>query len=447
MNRGFESLTFRNHCHYWICEVFNQFVTSNRDKMKPYKLAEVRKDKDYYTVVFHFRHPITGKNKRFILKGGVNRMDTDKEKKEAAIDLAAETNARLKSGQINERNLFPKLFAEIAAARKEYYTVKSAFEHVDQLKQAQFSKGAKGRDNHTYSDYKSTKNRLLTWARESGLISHDINSITQQHLYRFMDWAESKYRISDVTYNNYIKKLSVYFTAMYDRGIIDHNPLLWDSSSARNKKMSRRKVGYGKSNIPYTEEEKRILHEKLPNKFYELYVCWQTCYYTGRRIKEITKMQIYSISKNYDYFILGGDISKTDTTAAIPITKQLRSLLLSLELHKYPDHYYIFSKPKLRPSETKICINTVFKHWRKHVKAPAEKGGLGLNIGMYKAKHTRARDLLETELFDLEDIYNLFGHKDFATTRRYAATVSPRRLKKIIDHSPDFISSVPGKNT
>lgn len=404
--------------------------------MKPYTLAEIQRDGKYIRVVFYYQHPITGKNKKFPLKGGINRLKTEKDKMDAARDLRDETNARLKSGQINAQNLFPELSTQ---EQRQSYTIRTAFEAIDGLLAIQFSKEKKGKDNNTYSELKSIKNKFLKWATLKGIISQDINFISQQHLHSFLDWVEKEFKIGDVTYNNYLKKLSRFFTSMLERGMITQSPLKWDGHTRQFKTIPRRKTGYGKSNIPYTEEQKKALYEGLVDKFFELLVYEMIIYSTGRRIKEIVKLQIYSIDLSYEYFIVGGDISKNKNTKAIPISNQLKWFLKKLELHKYPKHYYIFSKPLLKPSEEKISHYSVFRHWRNYVTAPIDQGGLGLPIGMYRGKHTGAKDMLDSGIFDLEDLNNLYDHKDFATTRRYAASFSPNRLKKVINNSPDFL--------
>jgi hypothetical protein len=89
---------------------------------------------------------------------------------------------------------------------------------------------------------------------------------------------------------------------------------------------------------------------------------------------------------------------------------------------------YLFSK-NLRPGLRKIGKSQICRRWAKYVKAPVEKGGMGINKDFYPLKHLRTDTVAEQ--LDLEHAKAGTGHTNDNTAMIYAQGEKGRRLNKV----------------
>lgn len=95
-----------------------------------------------------------------------------------------------------------------------------------------------------------------------------------------------------------------------------------------------------------------------------------------------------------------------------------------------PDDY-VFST-NVQPGPQAVWAEYVTKRWRKVIKAPVDKGGLGINVDFYSLKHL---NLDETSAqLGLQAAADMAGHTTPVITLRYARGEKDRqdaRLKKM----------------
>jgi len=140
-----------------------------------------------------------------------------------------------------------------------------------------------------------------------------------------------------------------------------------------------------KNTIPPTDNEMKLIDEKLLNEFPNFYLFLSVLKNTNIRPKELLSIKLKMVDLERNEIILSSEITKTNDSIVEPINPFLKAQFEKIELSNYDQDFFLFgSKEKevnFVPSEKKISIDYVTKMWQKIIKED-----LGINATMYSLR-------------------------------------------------------------
>jgi integrase len=357
--------------------------------------------------------------KKKVYKYGINRIECLKEREIHANILKKALHDKLKNGW----NPLIKV-----QAKKEMTFVEALNFALDKKKDRLAKK--------TFSGYKGTVSsfrkivNLLSWNDLS------VKEVKRVHIRTLAEKAKEEFKWSNKSYNKNLNYLSAVIVEVLKWDIIEHNPV------------------YLIDRLP---EEESTLHEKPTNEDHEViknelsgfYPYFNnfiaTEYYTGIRPSEILSIQLEMINLDNNEIRLPPKITKSGTKKRnVVIPRGLKTILLSMELHKYPKDFYLFGSYRERgrgnvgkfidfiPAPTPIKTDTATKRWRRIVKK-----GLGIDVTMYSYKRKGGDDKYVAGV-SKESIQNQYGHSSAKMTDIYLKETTGVYKRDIIENTPDY---------
>lgn len=239
---------------------------------------------------------------------------------------------------------------------------------------------------------------------------------------------------TNIAYNGQLGYLSAVFDTLIRLSDLMHNPC---------HTVSRKKVKRTQGFKMPTDQDKIDLKE-LEFIYFNYFVVNMVIYYTALRPKEVLLLKISDIQDGH--FVILPDPekenSKTDVIGLVPIPHQLQAYLDRLDLHKYPDSYYIFGCPGFYKRGEKEDFYTPSAYptrrqrytydWRKYVME-----GLGIDANGYAMKHRGLVDSKKNGM-SIEAIQQKCRHTDAKMTKVYLDKLMNLHSEEILDRSPDF---------
>jgi len=140
-----------------------------------------------------------------------------------------------------------------------------------------------------------------------------------------------------------------------------------------------------KNIIPPTDNEIKLIDEKLLNEFPNFYIFLSVLKNTNIRPKELLNVKLKTIDLERNEIVIIPDISKTDNSIAEPINLFLKAQFEQMKLSNYDQEFYLFglSDENLYfvPSSKKISDSYATRMWQKIIKED-----LGINVTMYSLR-------------------------------------------------------------
>lgn len=252
----------------------------------------------------------------------------------------------------------------------------------------------------TGQDYSSVIKYLQQGAKKIQLASRPIRDFKLPHFRMILDATRDLRSLSNIAYNKYRTYLSSLVTEMIQWDIVDLNLVHHVKTKEMIKTVAHR---------PPTDDERLILVHRIRECHRDYYRFISVIYGCTIRPKEITRLKIKHLIGIYQVFRIIPDKkegnSKTNIEREIAIPDWVMGLLNELHLEKYDPEWYIFgsndgkrSKNKIfQPGPVPMHRNTPTLWWKKIVKLPEDKGGLGLDVNQYSLKKLSGNDMVKLQ--------------------------------------------------
>lgn len=393
-------------------------------------------------VGFKYVHPHSGKSIYAQVRGQINYYKTKSERREHGGYLVTLVKEALSQGWEPYKETVYDFLVNTTDQKEPGLNFKSALDLA-------LSKGFWS--SKTKRDY-SCAARLFTSACSAlSMIEKPIDEFSRKDIISMGDWLlKNRDSWSPKAYNKNMCYLKALFSILEDREIIKDNPV------RRIKNMA---VTETRKYEPYTKEEKKAIQAHLYLNHYRYFVYFLTIYHTGMRPKEVLSLRIRDVKMAKREIVIIPDAeeenSKTKSERTIPLDDEIFGFFLQMQLENFPSDWFVFGSPGIpgrgkrgswsavsdgyfTPQPTRIKRDTTTRFWQRVVKAPLDKGGLGIDKYQYAAKHTGADDKIMAGV-DIRALQSMYGHASAQMTERYVTKLKEVHKKNIIDQSPSFV--------
>jgi integrase len=146
--------------------------------------------------------------------------------------------------------------------------------------------------------------------------------------------------------------------------------------------------------------------------------------------EELTGLRLWDVNLDDGILRVGGDIAKNDLTERVKIPRQLLKILEDMDLHKYPQDYYLVGKNGI-PTPDKMAIDA----WnRRHRKALDAVGIVGRKQqwSIYSWKDSGAVQLHKNNV-PMRLLQLQLRHKHLSTTSKYLSSFGLNELNELGD--------------
>jgi integrase len=289
--------------------------------------------------------------------------------------------------------------------------------------------------NKTKIDYTCTVKFTKTAISSLKLNQLLIVDTKRIHIKLILEKIKSQRSWSNKSYNKNLGYLKAILSELMQWDIIENNPAHGIKSL---------KVGEIIANIPATDDEVKLIKDKILTDFPNFYVYIICIFHTGIRPEELLYIQLKMVDLNKNQIILPPGITKTDIERIVPINQFLKSYFEKMNLDNHnPNHYLFgsnreFSNRGLKkeldfiPGPKRLNRDAASKLWRKLIKQD-----LKLDVNMYSLKHLGANKKILAGV-ELDALRELYGHTSKMMTLRYAKVVKEINRNQILEKSPDF---------
>lgn len=214
----------------------------------------------------------------------------------------------------------------------------------------------------TYDNYKYHINKFKNWVsnKHRGLLCAELDN---DIAVKFMEYLSDE-GLGRRSLNNFKSYLTTVWYDLQARGFFDKKA---DNPFSSLVKM---KTGMGK-NIAFRPEQQKEIFDFLTKKNkYRQRLLSMFVYYTLLRTNELAQLQIFEIDTyRKDYIYLPKEKSKNSHERWIKIGPDLRKIINSLELDKYPSNWYVWGK-YLMPNESEYGSSKIGDMYGRTVLRP-----------------------------------------------------------------------------
>lgn len=375
------------------------------------KVPTIKKGK-YWYVYYYYRNPVTLRLEKFTEKQGINYIKTITERKKAIKNLQKAVLLYLQKGY----NPFEEMGENLV--NKETFSMKEAFKLAINEKSKVWSIATKKGNVTIFNLFKN-------WLSKNNLLQEDIKKLTKRHVILFLN----SLNVNPTTRNSYRRIISSVI------GQLVADELLTTNIVNTIPKLKETPV----KNKPFTKKEITDIKKYLLNNDPYLYTFIKFVMYGFMRPVEVTRIRIKDINLKRNIIQVQ---SKTETTATIYITKQLKDTIAAMELEQYQPTDYLFTKnykPGTWITTTEKAKPNFFTNRFKKVK---KAFGFGLEYGIYSFRHSSAIDLFTSYtkqgLTDLEARHKMMPitrHKNIDSLNKYLRDIGASLPK---DYSNDY---------
>jgi len=261
-------------------------------------------------------------------------------------------------------------------------------EFLDDLKSS-------GRSVWTVRNYRTGLKKLVQWCGETSV---DWRELTPRHVRQFRKWLASKYD-GPATPNLSLSAASSFYAFAVDEGWVTYNPFVCRHLLLPQPETLPRFL--------QDDEVKRVLNyvrENLPS----VYLPYRTMLYTGARAGEVARLKASDVIRRGDRVILRL-FGKGGRERYVPVTDAETAAVL-LEL----------AETVRREQGRDVRLFKVSYHTIVNYATKVEQA-TGVDFTSHMLRHTFATRLRASGE-QLDVIQKVLGHKNIATTVRYAAT-------------------------
>lgn len=375
------------------------------------------------------------------LREGINRIKSRKQRTLEGTALADARHQWLKSGWNPVTDPKFKLRNAVIGEHAAALTVQTALQWaLDKKKLATKSR----------QDYANQLEYIKSAATALGYTGLPITEFKRFNVKCLLEQLDKDKSLSNHGYNKYRDTIRALCGELLQWEVIEYNPAA--------KIIGRQEVESDKYQA-LTEDEKQRIAEYLLANHFRFFVYSLVIYHTGIRPKEVLALRISDLDLKGQMIKIVPDLdeenAKTKKVRRVPVNNELLFYLYQLELHKYPEDYYIFGSPfgpggnrgsapgaimgamrpdYFLPSQNRIKRDTVTKLWHEVVKKK-----LGIDKYLYSMKHTGGDDKILAGV-DLDALRSMYGHGNKRMTEIYTKQIKNVYRNEIIEKSPSFTS-------
>ena len=365
---------------------------------------------DWY-IQYYFYDPVFKEKykngKLFILKGGINRLKTLAERKEAVKILLGELNHLLKNEGYN-----PITKMKLPSFQNDYEIEPSTLWIVALEKVKTKIKLEKS----TISDMKSCLSKISKATLALRFSTIPISEIRRKHIKIIFEYLEANENLSAHRFNKYRSYLMILFKELLELETIESNPI---------RDLSKRKT-IKKIRELLSDKERQKIDKYLKPNFYAFWRFINIFFHSGARENEMLALQ----AKNVDVEKHRFKILIKKGTQMREVYRTIKDIALPLWIEILKDanrEDYLFSVG-LKPGPKKIIREQITRRWNVHVKKK-----LNIKADFYSLKHLNIDETAAA--LDIKDASVMAGHTTpVITIEHYAFKENERqheRLRKV----------------
>ncbi len=364
----------------------------------------IDKKKPWY-VYYFFKHPETNTfdwNKPIIIKAGINRKKSIRERKIFAETVIYEMTKLLEDGFCPYQNV------DHIDGPREKMTIIQAIDYALDNKKSELK-------SKSFDDYRQRANAFKTWLHRQNLAFSYPDELTKKHLSSFLNEINKK--SSNRNTNNYKSAISSLFTKLIKDGHLEKNH--WLDIPFRKTLSRKHKV--------YTQKQLEELRSYLKKNDPYLYKFMVFMAYTFLRPIEVSRLQIKNIDlENRRIHVR----TKGESSSTVIIIDKLLPIIESFQIKKFKKNDYLFT-PKNHPGPYKVKNETQRRdYFTKRFNKVKTALDLSLENTVYGLRHTIATDIyngfIAEGLNERETILKMLPitrHKSEKSLRNYLRSV------------------------
>lgn len=356
---------------------------------------------DWY-VHFAIRNPDTGEMHEMKKRGKINYIKNARERTSYGRDLVRAVNELLAEGELSPFKPKEPELTLTEQLQKEVDLKKSFLRH------------------RTYQSYEYGRKTLTAWMKKKGFEHFKPKEFTKAHAQMFCDYLTLERKYKGKTFNVMKSFVSVLFNSMADKDIISDNPF-------RRIKSQRQEIG---KNLAFSEAQKELLIDYMKQHCPRLYLVTQFIYFCYIRPAELMRLKVSNVDFKHRKIVIYPDQSKTHRQEQVEIPDAFLPLVESMELEKYGDNDFLFSRG-LVPGSKQLSRNYITqKHlialralkfapdftlysWKASGVISAYKAGIDIYSIMRQCRHTS----INHTMIYLKSL-GLYANTEFATRMR-----------------------------
>lgn len=344
-----------------------------------------------WLVAFRAIDPNTGISKRFQFRGEINRKKVLRDRLREATSMRDALMQMLEDG-------WNPFSGNIESEHEEKrIPLGELLDRYLEVKKSSIKK-------KSYRNYSDGIRWFKQWLKSKGRAKILPNAFTVVHARAYADYLQLERGWNGKTVNGQVSYIKTFFNMMVEREIIQKNPF------AGIKKL-RHDIG---KNIAFNQVEKRALSELLKEVDKPLSYFVQFMYHCFLRRSEIIRVRVGDIDWVNKTIRVNSQDTKNRRQESVAIPTGFEPILRSMELEKYPNDYYIFSRmlmPGIRPLSKADHITARHKRYMELLEIPAGKT-------LYSWKHTGVVDYYN-EVRDPYPIMQQLRHHSLSITMVY----------------------------
>ena len=350
--------------------------------------------------------------KQVIIKAGINRLKTLKERQEMIAALIAAEKELLEAEQFNPITGFKilKNTAKTLADMPVMEALQFAFEKKDCSK-------------HMKEDFKSILNYVSEAFMELNMTALPINQLQRRHIKELLDCCgKVKKNWSPNTYNQYRAHLSILCKELVEYDALPYNPVIG---------IAKKKTILKKRNT-LNLQERFAIDQHLKENEPDFWRLMQIFFHSGCRETELVNLKVDRINlpeQKFTILVKKGrqyrEVEKVIKNVALPFWED--------QLKTAKPNYFAFGRGLL-PGKKAIRPEQITRRWKRHV-----KDKLGIEADFYSLKHLNTDET--AALLDLGDAAAHNSHTSTVITlKHYAFGEKARQQERIKKVGNSFAS-------
>jgi integrase len=270
----------------------------------------------------------------------------------------------------------------------------------------------------TMADIKSVILAVSKAARALQYTGIPIGEIKRRHIRALMNYCQTtNARFSADRFNKFRSYLMILYKELVELEAVEVNPMR-DISKQKTVRRIR---------VTLTKDERSLVDVHLRSKSYTFWRFLHIFFHSGSRITELIRLQGKDIDLSGQRFkrLVKKGRNYTEVWTAI---KDVAFPLWEEVMATCGPDDFIFSDG-LVPGARQIRSDQVTKRWNRHVKASAERGGLGIAADFYSLKHLNTDET--AAILGINAAMRHNGHTSTRTTMIYAIGQKDRELEEL----------------
>jgi integrase len=229
--------------------------------------------------------------------------------------------------------------------------------------------------------YQEMCNRLMKYLDQNTMLHSSMYDFSLSDARAFKEWMLHDADLAPKTVNNTISHLQMFWDRAVEEQLTEQNPFkLLTKVRLRDKPVDPSAAVRFE---PITDSEMVKLFEELRAAGeFNFIVFLGFVYYAWARPVEILRLTVADIELERQLIRFKQGQTKNGKASYVQIVPPLMALISSLELQKYPGHYFVFSDG-YQPGERMLSKNNPSTRWRDKV-----KNKIGIHKDLYALKHT-----------------------------------------------------------